>query len=144
MNDFAVFMAIIGAGTLVLLVPVFIAFYRRHPNRWAIFIVTVVFGGTLIGWLGALVWSLHGFHRSNGPTTHGGESGLNLFANDPQVVRIADGPDRDTVNARPLQVNRDVAWASDQLERLGRLREQGHLDGAEYERLKARVIAQLG
>jgi Na+/proline symporter len=39
--------------------PTIIAFRRQHRNRWVIFIVNFVFGGTLIGWLVALIWALN-------------------------------------------------------------------------------------
>ncbi|TPW25994.1 superinfection immunity protein [Pararhizobium mangrovi] len=131
---------------LVAALPIFIAFARKHPSRWLIFIVTIVFGATLIGWLVALVWSLHGFHRSEGGTApHGGESGLNLFGNDEKAVRLA-GP----LGAEPVaaleapSASRNIAWAAGQIERLGQLRAEGHLDEAEYARLKAGVLAEVG
>lgn len=39
-------------------VPAIIAFARGHRQRVAILLVNVLAGWTMIGWLGALVWSL--------------------------------------------------------------------------------------
>lgn len=44
---------------LLYLIPTFIAFNRGHRNRWVIMIINVVFGGTVLGWLIALVWALN-------------------------------------------------------------------------------------
>ena len=41
------------------LLPTFIAFSRDHRNRWIIFIVNIVFGATVLGWLIALVWAMN-------------------------------------------------------------------------------------
>jgi hypothetical protein len=34
-----------------------IAFWRRHPQRWAISVLNVLLGWTGLGWIGALVWA---------------------------------------------------------------------------------------
>ncbi|TPW26546.1 superinfection immunity protein [Pararhizobium mangrovi] len=140
-GDAEAFMVLALVLWLIATLPIFIAFARKHPSRWVIFIVTIVFGATLIGWLVALVWSLHGFHRSEGGTApHGGESGLNLFGNDEKAVRVA----RPVAALEAPSASRDVAWAAGQIERLGQLRAEGHLDEAEYARLKAGVLAEVG
>jgi hypothetical protein len=40
--------------------PTLIAFLKGHKYRWIILFINVVFGFTLIGWFGALVWALAG------------------------------------------------------------------------------------
>lgn len=40
------------------LLPSVIAFVRRHHNRYAILVLNILLGWTLIGWAVALVWSL--------------------------------------------------------------------------------------
>ncbi|HRI39877.1 MAG TPA: superinfection immunity protein [Nitrospira sp.] len=42
----------------VYLIPTFIAFGRGHPNYVPILVVNLTLGWTVIGWLGALLWSL--------------------------------------------------------------------------------------
>ena len=44
---------------LLYFLPTIIAFNRQHRNRWVIFVINFVFGGTLIGWLAALIWALN-------------------------------------------------------------------------------------
>lgn len=39
--------------------PTLIAFSRQHRNRWVIALINVVFGATIIGWFGALIWALN-------------------------------------------------------------------------------------
>lgn len=112
------------------MIPTIVAFVRSHPNRWPIAIINVFFGGTGVGWVGSLIWALQAVHRS--PTgNHGGESGLNLFAND---IRTAP------VNApRPL-VATDIDMLSARLLRLKALQENGALSMAEYDSLKREAL----
>ncbi|MGH0035328.1 MAG: superinfection immunity protein [Myxococcota bacterium] len=69
-------MELISAGLfLVLLIlwipfvllPIMIAFSRRHPNRVPILIVSIFLGWTLIGWVVALAWSLTAIPESARP-----------------------------------------------------------------------------
>lgn len=64
----------------ILLIPTMVAFSRKHPNRWAIFLVNFVTGSTGIGWFACLIWALRAAHISpeDGVLSGGGgESGLN-------------------------------------------------------------------
>lgn len=49
-------------NTLILIaiyfLPIIIAFYRGHASKWAISVVTLLLGFTVIGWFWALIWSL--------------------------------------------------------------------------------------
>jgi hypothetical protein len=38
--------------------PTFIAIGRNHRNKLAIFLVNLFLGGTVVGWIVALIWSL--------------------------------------------------------------------------------------
>ena len=40
--------------------PTIIAFNKKHKYRWIILFINVVFGSTLIGWFGALIWAIAG------------------------------------------------------------------------------------
>lgn len=40
-------------------IPTIVAFSRRHRNRWAILVLNLAFGVTLIGWVIALIWALN-------------------------------------------------------------------------------------
>jgi hypothetical protein len=50
--------AVAGLLSLVLFfLPTIIAFRRDHRNRWVIFLINLVFGVTILGWVGALIWA---------------------------------------------------------------------------------------
>ena len=103
--------------------PTIIAFRRRHPNRYLIAVVNIAGGLTGFGWLLALLWSMHAIHRSDEEDgLDGGESGLNIAVNDLNHVRFA-GTDTAT-----------------QIAELKRLLDEGAIDGAEFSKLKSRVI----
>ena len=85
------------AAVLLMLValyflPSIVAFSRRHANRWLILLLNAVFGATVLGWFGCLIWAFHAVHKPVGApvgqTSAGGQSGLNLFVNDEKRVRI--------------------------------------------------------
>lgn len=38
-------------------VPAIVAFVRNHRNRGAIFVLNLLLGWTVLGWVGALVWA---------------------------------------------------------------------------------------
>ena len=50
------FWAIIFSGYFL---PTIIACIRKHTNVWAIFVLNLFLGFTLIGWVIALVWAVH-------------------------------------------------------------------------------------
>lgn len=118
---------------LVLLypLPAIVGFVRGHPNRWLIALINMVFGGTVLGWFGSLIWAMQAVHRS--PTgNHGGESGLNLFANDVQAVRL------EAPGLQPAAAGIDDI--SERLLRLKTLHDRGALSPAEYEAFKREAI----
>ena len=39
--------------------PSVVAAYRDHPHELRIFVVTLLFAWTVVGWLGALWWAAH-------------------------------------------------------------------------------------
>ena len=43
---------------LVYFLPTIIAFTRRHPDALLIFLLNLFLGGTIVGWVIALIWSL--------------------------------------------------------------------------------------
>lgn len=71
-------------------------------------------------------------HRSS-TGNHGGESGLNIFANDPRIVRIE--------NPHQLQVGAIDIGA--RLLRLKKLLDQGATTREEYERLRKRLLDSI-
>lgn len=126
---------IIVLGYLILAViycvPTFVAFSRRHPNRWLICVINMAFGGTVIGWFGTLIWALSAVHKS--PTgSNGGESGLNLFVNDPVSVRVLPS----SADQRLV----DVGDVSLTLQRLKALKEQNVISPEECENLRRELV----
>ncbi len=131
-------LTIIGVAMFIGALPVFIAFLRGHPNRWLILVLTVVAGATLVGWLIALIWSMNAIHRSRGPIANGGESGLNLFANDipVRVIRF-EAPQL----ASPDRKGAPVEAVAGQLERLAQLHQTGWLNDTEFASAKSALLA---
>ena len=73
----------------IYILPSYIAFKNQHPNRWVILVINIVFGGSLIGWLVAMVWANKAVHISSvADSSSGGESGLNVFINDEKKVGL--------------------------------------------------------
>lgn len=141
-----IFFGLIVAVMIFYIIPTIVAFYRRHPNRWIIFVINLVFGGTGIGWLGSLVWACSAVHRSNEPHgSHGGESGLNIFANDPVKVRIEPNPALPSAfTPPPLPTVQPEPDLIDRLERLKRLHDGGTIDDDQFRRMRDRLIAEAG
>ena len=62
MNDVATgvgLLILIVIGLLVYLIPTFIAFKKGYRSRFVIMAINIALGGTLIAWLGALIWALN-------------------------------------------------------------------------------------
>lgn len=133
--------AFLAAAALYVL-PTFVAFYRRHPNRWPILIVNIAFGATFVGWLAALVWAAHAVHKPTDPAlSSGGESGVNLFANDP--VRIAIEHPSATQND-PRPAGRDDLYSiSQRLEKLTALHAGGAISSEEFSKFKNNILDKI-
>ena len=54
---------IIAAGLLVYLAPYWIALFRNHPQKKAIFVLTLFLGWTGVVWVGAFVWAVWNFEK---------------------------------------------------------------------------------
>lgn len=150
------FIAVVLAILLVLFIPTIVAFRREHPNRWLILVVNLAFGGTVVGWVAALVWALHYAHISE-EGSNGGESGINLFVNNPVAVRV--DPDfhqnlsvpspaiNDGISSRPKPTPSSTTKAKAQnqdaiaaLHRLNTLFESGAITADEYTALKTPIL----
>lgn len=131
MSDDKLVLALFLLGTiifcLIYMAPSILAFRRDHPNRWIILVINFAFGGTIIGWGLALVWAMRAVHRPS-DAADGGESGLNIFVNDPRKVQLVDAP------SKPSSVALE-------LERLDALLAKGTISRAEFERFKAKLLA---
>lgn len=141
------FIAAIVVILAVIFIPTIVAFRRQHPNRWLIFVVNLAFGGTIVGWVAALVWAMHYAHISE-DGSNGGESGINLFVNDPVNVRADPTMNGDqnkvlaggsTDNPSPSSDHSD-AESMHALRRLKALFENGAISAEEYTALKAPIL----
>ncbi len=133
-GDLAISFAVIALMGLVYIVPTIVAFVRRHPNRWPILGLNLILGGTGIVWFGCMIWSMMGVHRSSEDGgSHGGESGLNIFAND--VKRVLVEP---SFTPPPLPASADPV---ERLERLHRLFKEGAIDEEQYRQMRARLLS---
>jgi len=64
-QGFIAVMLLIG----IYLLPTLIAYKREHHNRHAIAALNILLGWVLLGWVGALVWSLTAVDRPSRPAT---------------------------------------------------------------------------
>jgi Superinfection immunity protein/Short C-terminal domain len=117
---------------IIYFVPTVVAFSRKHPNRWMIAVINIVFGGTGLGWLGSLVWALNAIHKS-AEGSNGGESGLNLFVNDTKKIELTQIPIQAQGHDNVLE----------QLKKLKTLHEQGVLTDDEFAQMKKPLLEAL-
>lgn len=52
-------LGVLTLAVLIYLIPTIIAHRRQHRNATAIFLLNLLLGWTLLGWVGALVWSVY-------------------------------------------------------------------------------------
>ncbi len=71
-------------ATLIYFLPTIIALARGHLSTLAIFLLNLLLGWTLLGWLIALIWSCTGFTAAN------------YYRSEPQII----GPDQRIVAPR--------------------------------------------
>jgi len=57
-SDTVLLCTILFAAIAIFFLPSVIAFIANRKYRWVVLFVNVVFGFTLIGWVGALIWSI--------------------------------------------------------------------------------------
>jgi cytochrome c biogenesis protein CcdA len=50
-------LALLFLGVMIYFAPAIVAWKRRHRQRMAIMVLTVLAGWTFIGWVGAMVWA---------------------------------------------------------------------------------------
>lgn len=137
--------AIIALSVLLIIlmfIPTYVAFSRHHPNRWLILVLNLAVGGTLVGWVAALVWALKFAHKSE-QGSHGGESGLNLFINDPKIIRVEPAMNTSSVNAA-VQMEQTLPQDLDILKRLKQLFLEGVITQIEYDDLRRPILEQFG
>lgn len=118
--DTLAFLIILLVMVFVYAAPTLVAFRRGHPNRYLIAAINLVGGMTGFLWVITLIWALRAIHLSPAGSD-GGESGLNIVANDPLRATLT----RD----KPAQ-----------LAELQALLENGHVSPEEHARLRAEIL----
>ena len=58
MSDFILIIFIIAVSVGLYLLPTIVAYQRKHPNQNAIFLLNLLLGWTVLGWIIALIWSV--------------------------------------------------------------------------------------
>jgi hypothetical protein len=55
-------LCLVGLSVALILyfLPAILAFIRSHEHRWAILVINLCFGFSVLGWLIALMWALSG------------------------------------------------------------------------------------
>lgn len=139
-DDSSAALTLLALGLLVLIIyflPTVVAFNRVHPNRWVILALNIFLGSTGIVWLICLIWALRAVHMADASAaSNGGESGLNIFANDEKKVRIVnqvDAEQQSIVGGKPP----DLAI---QITRLKKLLDSGAISQSEFADLKRKLI----
>ncbi|RUZ79406.1 superinfection immunity protein [Mesorhizobium sp. M7A.F.Ca.US.006.01.1.1] len=130
------FLIILLIAAVIFLIPTIIAFLRRHPNRWVIFLLNTFLGATGIIWFGCLIWACKAIHIAASPRgTNGGESGLNLAANDVMRVRLEHGIP--TPLPSPQMSSEEKL---SRLERLKKLLDDGAIDAEQFQRMRDTIV----
>lgn len=116
----------VGVVILALyLIPTWIAISRGHPNISPIFVVNLLLGWTLLGWVTALVWSLVNIPRAPDavPPVFGGST--ILASND--------------ISGQATKLEQQSAV--DRILRLKELLDRGAISPAEFDKLKQELLA---
>jgi 4-amino-4-deoxy-L-arabinose transferase-like glycosyltransferase len=78
------------ASVVPYLIPTVIAAWRDHPKKTGIFLINLLLGWTVVGWLVALIWALTGAPAVQPIAAPGDEArpgGLKLQGRDPRFDR---------------------------------------------------------
>lgn len=73
-QQWSIIMIGVMIGLFIYLLPAFIAYERAHANRHAILLINLLFGWSVIGWIGSLVWSVTSSrtHATSSASSSGG------------------------------------------------------------------------
>lgn len=122
---------------VIYIIPAIVGFVSSHPNRWLIAVINLAFGGTIFGWFGTLIWACSVVHRSE-EGSHVGESGLNLFVNDPVQLQLMP-----PLEVTPSKYEKSADNLSKHLLQLKQLKAQQLITDEEYEVLKRNLLTNL-
>jgi hypothetical protein len=134
-SDTGLFCVAVGVVVLPLIffylyfLPSFLAFKHGHPNRVLILVLNLLLGVTVLGWAILLIWATRSAHLSD--RNQGGESGMNVFVNDRQVVQTYD-PAKDQKTS-----------PTSELETIAALQANGSITSDEYTKLKNEILSRV-
>lgn len=137
MENLGVIIIMVFCGWIYFL-PTCFAFKRRHPHRWPVFVINAVFGATVIGWFGALVWALQIASLPSGTNdAQIGTGGFSVLINDLKSAQVFGG------QANPLPQQLTVAAALGLIEQLLKLKAESHLAEEEFQSMKAAILRRV-
>lgn len=107
-------------GVIIYFVPTIVAGFRDHHSQAPIFALNLFLGWSVLGWVGALVWS------------------LTATRTDVSFGRLIG--ERHVVQPPSAEPALPVNSISEEIERLYALKEKGALSEEEYQRTKANLL----
>lgn len=110
-GDYVIIALAFAILAAIYITPPAIAFKRRHPQRWSITVLSLAFGGTLVGWVAALIWAIQPLEAPEHLTEM---EGAENFAFQPSM--------------------------SEELERLHQLLQTGAITQVEFDNLKTKLL----
>lgn len=138
------FLLILGLCFVAYLIPSFVAFARRHPNRYVILVINVALGGTGLGWLISLIWAMDVLHLDRERfASQADASGWNPAENKPRAAPLAVLSDSVEHSRSQDEAPISATAAVAELERLTHLKAAGHLSESEFAALKHAILKRL-
>jgi len=128
-----IFLGFFALFALAYFIPTWLAFSKRHPARWLIFLVNLLLGGTVLGWLIALIWACS--EGDSVPAEHAQKLPPSIGVSEPAQANLF----QQQVSA-PNSTN-GVEQISNELLRLKALLDNQVIKKDEFDQLKRRLIA---
>ena len=116
--------------------PAIIAKSRKHPSTTGIFVLNLLLGWTVLGWIGGLIWAFSSGPRPN-PTV--------IVNNTSQLYSPsykADKPDVSHATPPPIPTTRLITQQDkiDQLRQFKQLLDEGIITNEEFDKQKAAIL----
>jgi len=116
--------------------PAIIAKSRKHPNTAGVFVLNLLLGWTVIGWIGSLIWAFASGPRPN-PTV--------IVNNTSQLYSQsykADKPEVGHATPPPIPTTKLITQQDkiDQLRQFKQLLDEGIITSEEFDKQKAAIL----
>jgi Superinfection immunity protein/Short C-terminal domain len=135
----AIIVAII-VGTIIYLLPTYIAFKRQHEYRWVIFGINFIAGATVIGWLVAFIWAVFPSNRSFADPVLGNPSGAGNRNAGHTLGEVNASMGRSSTEEYGASSS---ALSLDAIERLAVLLQRKVITEEEFARKKAELLSKI-